>query len=186
MIWSHVTGWDMSIPAFSTKDLRYQSTWVLDQNGKTTSLSSHVAASIAPLKVPWSSSCAFASCGSSARKPASANSAVNGGSSDIRSIAGSLAARRRDSWMRCWLESCGSTWVVIMYSSVEHFSATASWPPASGLMYQTSSGLPLSPLQAARRLVASASVTADAAMRRDRGRPRDRVDERGAMRPSYV
>src|SRR5690349_13723662 len=142
MIWSQVTGWDMSRPAFSTKDLRYQSTWVLDQNGKTTSLSSHVAASIAPLKVPCSSSCVFAS----------------------------------------W----GSTWVVLVYSSVEHFSATASWPPASGLMYQTSSGLPLSPPQAARRLLASASVTADAAMRRDRGRPRDRVDERGAMRPSYV
>ena len=78
MIWSHVTGCDMSMPAFSTKDLRYQRTWVLDQNGKTTSLSFHVAASIAPLKVPCSSSLALASCGTSARKPASANSAVNG------------------------------------------------------------------------------------------------------------
>src|SRR3954449_4686024 len=33
MIWSQVTGWLMSRPAFSTNDLRYQSTWVFDQNG---------------------------------------------------------------------------------------------------------------------------------------------------------
>src|SRR4051794_38130188 len=33
MIWSHVTGWLMSRPAFSTNDLRYQSTWVFDQKG---------------------------------------------------------------------------------------------------------------------------------------------------------
>ena len=76
MIWSHVTGFDMSSPALSTKDLRYQRTWVLDQNGKTTSLSFHVASSIAPWKVPCFSSWAFASWGTSARKPASANSAV--------------------------------------------------------------------------------------------------------------
>ena len=44
MIWSHVTGWAMSMPAFSTKDLRYQSTCVLDQNGNTASWSSQVAA----------------------------------------------------------------------------------------------------------------------------------------------
>ena len=114
MIWSHVTGCDMSRPAFSTKDLRYQRTCVLDQNGKTTSLSFHVAASIAPLKVPCSSSLALASCGTSARKPASANSAVNGGSMDIRSIEGSLAASRRASWMRCWPASCGRTCVEIV------------------------------------------------------------------------
>ena len=50
MIWSHVTGLLMSIPAFLTKDLRYQSTWVLDQNGATTSWPFQVAASTAPLK----------------------------------------------------------------------------------------------------------------------------------------
>ena len=44
MIWSQVTGWLMSRPASSTNDLRYQSTWVLDQNGATTSWSSQVAA----------------------------------------------------------------------------------------------------------------------------------------------
>jgi hypothetical protein len=33
MIWSQVTGCDMSRPAFSTNDLRYHRTWVFDQNG---------------------------------------------------------------------------------------------------------------------------------------------------------
>ena len=46
----------------------------------------------------------------------------------------------------------------MVYSSVEHFSATAAWPPASGLMYQVSSGVPLSPLHAASRLLARASA----------------------------
>ncbi len=50
MIWSHVTGWLMSMPAFWTKDFRYQSTWVLDQNGATTILPFQVAAAVAPLK----------------------------------------------------------------------------------------------------------------------------------------
>src|SRR6476661_1394964 len=36
MIWSQVTGCDMSRPAFWTNDLRYHSTCVFDQNGKTT------------------------------------------------------------------------------------------------------------------------------------------------------
>ena len=40
----------MSRPALSTNDLRYHSTWVLDQNGATTSWSSHVAASTALAK----------------------------------------------------------------------------------------------------------------------------------------
>ena len=44
MIWSQVTGCFMSRPAFSTNDLRYQRTWVLDQNGATTIWSSQVAA----------------------------------------------------------------------------------------------------------------------------------------------
>ena len=47
MIWSQVTGWPMSRPAFSTNDLRYQRTWVLDQNGATTSWSFQVAAAAA-------------------------------------------------------------------------------------------------------------------------------------------
>ena len=65
----------MSMPAFSANDLRYQSTWVLDQNGATTSSPSHVAASTAPLK-----DCCFSllcrSSGIGARNPAFANSAV--------------------------------------------------------------------------------------------------------------
>ena len=44
MIWLQVTGLLMSMPAFWTKDLRYHSTWVLDQNGATTSLPFQVAA----------------------------------------------------------------------------------------------------------------------------------------------
>ena len=34
MIWSQVTGWVMSSPAASARDLRYQSTWVLAHCGK--------------------------------------------------------------------------------------------------------------------------------------------------------
>ena len=75
MIWSHVTGLLMSMPAFCTNDLRYQSTWVLDQNGATTSWSFQVAASTAPLK-----DCCFSlpcrSAGMVARNPAFENSAV--------------------------------------------------------------------------------------------------------------
>ena len=104
MIWSQVTGWDMSMPAFSTKDLRYQSTCVFDQNGNATSWPPQVAAADAPLN-DWSVSWACMSSGIGARNPASANSAVNGGSSDIRSMPESCAASRRASWMRCWLES---------------------------------------------------------------------------------
>ena len=47
MICVQVTGWFMSMPAFLTKDLRYHSTWVLDQNGATTSRPFQVAAATA-------------------------------------------------------------------------------------------------------------------------------------------
>src|SRR3954452_24186889 len=114
MIWSHVTGWLMSMPAFSTNDLRDQSTCVFDQNGKTTSLPPQVAAAVAPLK-DWSVSCDCMSSGIGAKNPASANSAVNGGSIDIRSMPESCAASRLASWMRCWLASCGRTCVLIVY-----------------------------------------------------------------------
>ena len=125
MIWSHVTGLFMSMPAFSTKDLRYQSTWVLDQNGKTTSLSFQVPAATAPLNdCCFSWSCT--SCGIGARKPALDISAVNGGSRLIRSMPESCAASRRASWTRCWVASCGSTWVAILYWSVLQFFATAA------------------------------------------------------------
>ena len=125
MIWSHVTGLFMSMPVLSTKDLRYQSTWVLDQNGKTTSLPFQVPAATAPLNdCCWSRLCT--SCGIGARKPALDISAVKGGSRLIRSMPESCAASRRDSWTRCWVASCGSTWVAILYWSVLQFLATAS------------------------------------------------------------
>ena len=54
MTWSHVTGELMSIPAFSTNDLRNHSTCTFDQNGATTSSSSQVAAS----RPPWND-CSF-------------------------------------------------------------------------------------------------------------------------------
>src|SRR5512141_889319 len=47
---AQVTGLFMSMPAFWTKDLRYHSTWVLDQNGATTSVPFQVAAAMALLK----------------------------------------------------------------------------------------------------------------------------------------
>src|SRR3954452_24869132 len=126
----------MLSPAFWAKDLRYQSTWVLDQNGATTILPFQVAAAVAPLK----DCCVSLSCrlwGSGARKPAFENSAVNGGSMLMMSMPESLAASRRASWIRCSLASWGSTCVVIVYWSVLQFEATFACPPASGLMYQT-------------------------------------------------
>ena len=104
MIWSQVTGLVMSMPAFCTKDLRYHSTWVLDQNGNATSWPPQVAAAVAPLKdCLVSFFCSALEIG--ARKPAFDISAVNGGSRLIRSIPESWAASRRASWMRCWLAS---------------------------------------------------------------------------------
>src|SRR3954451_14361842 len=173
MIWSHVTGWLMSMPAFSTDDLRYQSTCVFDQNGKTTSLPPQVAAAVAPLK-DWSVSCDCMSSGIGAKNPASANSAVNGGSIDIRSMPESCAASRLASWMRCWLASCGRTCVLIVdlpLLASEQFFATAPWPPLSGLRYQTSSGGPELPPHAASTLEAQVSARPSARARL-RGTPR--------------
>ena len=178
MISSHVTGWLMSSPAFSTKDLRYQSTCVFDQNGAATSSPSQVAAVVAPLK-DCSSSFVARSCGILARYPALANSAVYGGSRLIRSMLVSCAASRRASWMRCWLASCGSTCVSIVYSSVLHFSAIASWPPASGLMYQVIV-LP-EPLLQATRAEDIAAVTAPRAIRLRRTRALSARDEGAAI-----
>src|SRR3954452_6070075 len=152
MIWSQVTGLLMSMPAFCAKDFRYQSTWVFDQNGATTSSPSQVAAAVAPLN-DCCSSLSWRSCGMGARKPAFANSALNGGSMLMMSMPESSAANRRASWIRCSLASCGSTWVVIVYWSVEQFAATLAWPPESGLVYQISCGLP--PLALAEQAASS-------------------------------
>src|SRR3954471_18280050 len=130
MIWSQVTGWVMSRPAFRAKDLRYQSTCVLDQNGAATILPSHVAAAVAPLK-DWAFSLSWRLCGMSARKPAFENSAVKGGAMLMMSMPESCAASRGASWIRCSLASWGSTWVLILYLSVLQFAATLACPPAS-------------------------------------------------------
>lgn len=103
MSWSHVTGFDMSSPAFSATDLRYQSSCVLAQNGTATSSSFHVAPASAPSRVfcfAWSCSC----CGTGARKPGSASSGTNGGSRLMMSIEVSPAASRRVSCSR-WAEA---------------------------------------------------------------------------------
>ena len=135
MIWSQVTGWLMSMPAFWTNDFRYQSTCVLDQNGATTSWPFHVAAAVAPLK-DCCLSVSWRLWGSGARKPAFENSAVKGGSMLMMSMPESSAASRRASWIRCSLASWGSTCVLILYLSVLQFAATFACPPESGLMYQ--------------------------------------------------
>src|ERR1700754_2121849 len=105
MIWSQVTGLLMSGPYLSTNDLRYHSTWVLDQNGATTSWPSHVAASTA-LGNACSSNFACMSAEMGGRYTAAEDSAVNGGSMLIRAMSGSSAASRRASWMRCCPASC--------------------------------------------------------------------------------
>src|SRR3954449_4369840 len=139
----------MSRPAFLAKDLRYHSTWVLDQNGNTTSWPCQVAESTAPLKDCCLSLACTAS-GIGSRKPALANSAVKGGSRLIRSMSGSCAASRRDICTLCCVESWGSISVEIVYWSLLQFFAIAACPPTSGLMYQMSSGL-LDPLEHAAR-----------------------------------
>src|SRR3954471_20189198 len=111
-----------------------------------------------------------------------ANSAVYGGSMLIRSMPESCASRRRASCTRCWLASCGSVWVVIVYWSVLQVAAMAAWPPLSGLMYQTSVVLPLPPPQAVRTPAAVARAAREPATRRrvcdrpeDVDAPRDRL-----------
>src|SRR3954465_1837300 len=161
MIWSQVTGWFMSMPAFLTKDLRYQSTWVLDQNGATTILPFQVAAAVAPLK-DCCVSLSWRSWGIGARNPAFENSAVKGGSMLMMSMPESCAASRRASWIRCSLASWGSTCVVILYLSVLQFAATLACPPESGLMYQVSCVTPDADEHAASVAPARAPTVASA------------------------
>ena len=99
MICSHVTGFDMSSPAASATDLRYQSSCVLAQNGTATSSSFQVDPAMALSTTPSVTACSTSS-GTSARKSASANSGMNGGSRLMRSIEESFAARRRTSCSR--------------------------------------------------------------------------------------
>ena len=85
------------------------------------------------------------SSGTGARKPAWANSGMNGGSRLMMSIDESEAARRRTSCSRCAGESRGSTDVSIVYfpaAALVQRLAISAWPPASGLMYQVSVGGP--------------------------------------------
>ena len=65
----------MSSPAASATDFRYQSSWVLAQNGIATSSPSQVAPSIAHWTTP-SVTRAATSGGTGARKPALANSGM--------------------------------------------------------------------------------------------------------------
>ena len=109
MISFQVTGWfSGSSPACWATDLRYQSNWVLAQNGAATSLSFHVEV----VTAPSSTSCVSADASSSVngrRKPASANSGTNTGSRLIMSIELSSAARRRTSCSRWLSASAGSS-----------------------------------------------------------------------------
>src|SRR3712207_3889706 len=140
--WSQVTGWVMSSPAASATDLRYQSSWVLAQNGMATSSPSHVAESIELCTTP-SVTRSARSPGTGARKPACANSGMYGGSRLIRSIEVSLAASRRTSCSRWAEDSRGSCEVSMVYAPFEaslHRWAISAWPPESGLMYQLRTG----------------------------------------------
>ena len=113
MIWSQVTGWVAgSIPACWATDLRNQRSWVLAQKGAATSSPFHVDDSIGPARTPAVSSRASASV-KGRRKPASANSGMNGGSRLIRSMELSSAARRRTSCSRWPVASLGRTEVWI-------------------------------------------------------------------------
>src|SRR5689334_9010318 len=144
MSWSHVTGFVMSSPAALATDLRYQSSWVLAQNGMATSLSFQVEPSMADWTTPSDTRLATSS-GTGARKAACANSGMYGGSRLMMSIDESAAARRRTSCSRCEGESRGSTDVSMRYfppaSSVQRLAISAC-PPESGLMYQVSVGGP--------------------------------------------
>src|SRR3954453_11035214 len=99
MIWSHVTGLVMSRPADLASDLRYQSSWVLAQNGAATSLPFQGEACTEGFTMSWVNVPLELS-GTSARKPASANSATNTGSRLMIEIDESLAARRVTSCCR--------------------------------------------------------------------------------------
>ena len=143
MSWSHVTGSSMFSPAASATDSRYQSNWVLAQNGTEYISPSHMA----PSRGPFSVSCVVASAtssGTSARKPASASSGMNGGSMLMRSMDSSPAARRRAICSRCPAAVRGSTEMLMLYAPSDcsaHRRAISAWPPASELMYQVSVGV---------------------------------------------
>ncbi|CPU63926.1 Uncharacterised protein [Mycobacteroides abscessus] len=179
MICSHVTGCDMSSPAASATDLRYQRSCVFAQNGMATSSSFHVEASIAPCTTSCVVACATSS-GTGARKSASANSAMNTGSRLMMSIDESFAARRRASCSRCDAASRGSSSVVMRYAppaaSVQA-AAMSAWPPLSGLMYHVSSGVPSSPGPHAASGATSpaATRTASARVRRRTSAPLGRA-----------
>ena len=141
----------MSSPAALATDLRYQSSWVLAQNGTATSLPFHVAPSTAALTVSAVKPATMA-CGTGARNSASANSATNTGSRLIRSMPESPAASRRSSCSRWSLALLGSSCTRMAYlppaASVHSLAIWAcpflvgSDPPPSGLMYHVRVGLP--------------------------------------------
>src|SRR5438270_163578 len=138
MTWSHVTGPVAgSRPARAAADLRYHSSWELAQNGAATSRPFQVAASTGPLSTPAVNPAASAVV-NGRRKPASANSATNGGSRLMRAIERSLAARRRTSCSRCPEALLGSVETVIRYrppDAAVQAAASSACPPLSGLTY---------------------------------------------------
>src|SRR3954453_694309 len=81
-----------------TRSLRYQSSWVFELAGAAQSLPWYSAVFSGPESVPCLTFEAYWS-GQDRIHPALANSAVHTTSIDMRSIDGSLAARRRTS---CW------------------------------------------------------------------------------------
>src|SRR3954469_5256280 len=172
--WSQVTGWVMSRPAAWATDLRYQSSWVLAQNGTATSLPFQVEPSMADCTTPCDTRWATSS-GTGARKPACANSGMYGGSRLMMSIVSSLAASLRTSCSRWEGESRGSWETSIVYRPPAwslHRLAISCWPPESGLMYQVSVGGPPDPPPHAARLDASTSAaTAPMGPRRRAARP---------------
>src|SRR3954467_14951033 len=147
---SQVTGLLMSSLAALAALLRYQSSWVLAQNGTATSEPFHFDASIAALTVSLVKPATMFR-GTGARNPASANSATNTGSMLMRSMPESLAASRRSSCWRWSLALLGSSCTRMAYlppaASVHSLAICAcpflagSEPPPSGLMYHVSVGV---------------------------------------------
>src|SRR3954447_6844545 len=186
--WSQVTGFVMSSPAASATDFRYQSSWVLAQNGTATSLPFHLADARDPGTTPsltWDAT----SLGTGARKPAWASSGANTTSRLIRSIESSAAARRRTSCSRWASELRGRTETSRLYAPLEaalQAAAIFACPPLSGLMYQVSVGVPpaFPPPQAARVPVATSAAAAPAIPRRNRRDLRGRSPGPAARRVS--
>ena len=137
-----------STPAARATDLRYQSSCVFAQNGAATSWLFQEVVSSGASRTP-SVNVGTSALANGRRKPALANSAMNGGSRLITSIELSWAARRRTSCSRCDDASFGSTWISTLYAPFDacaHRSASRPWPPLSGLMYQFRVGVPVSSL----------------------------------------